>query len=72
MRFIVLVLCLATLVLYGHAIAGLWAYFIGNGRPDMIVTGLVGGTACALTAILLWKKHMKHIFAEDSQVKDNS
>lgn len=64
MRFIVLVLCLATLVLYGRAIAGLWAYFIGSGRPDMIATGLASGTATALAAILLWKKHMKHIFGE--------
>lgn len=61
MRFIVLVLCLGTLMLYGRAIAGLWSYILGQPRPDMILTGMIGGTASATAAIFLWRKRIKDL-----------
>lgn len=61
MRLIVLILCLGTLLLYGRAIAGLWGYIIGQPRPYMLVSGLLGGTAFAVSAILLWRKRMKDL-----------
>lgn len=61
MRFIVLVLSLGTLFLYGKAIAGLWGYVIGQPRPYMLLSGLLGGTAAAAAAILLWHKRMKNL-----------
>ncbi|MDO9509360.1 MAG: hypothetical protein Q7I97_08525 [Thermovirgaceae bacterium] len=68
MRLIVLVLCLGTLLFYGRAIAGLWSYVIGQPRLDMLLTGLLGGTASAVAAILLWRKRMKTLdWAKDGE-----
>lgn len=64
MRIIVLILSISTLVLYGHALAGLGGYFFGKGRPDLIITGLFLGTACAVSALLLWKKYLNRIEEE--------
>lgn len=64
MRIIVLILSISTLVLYGHALAGLGGYFFGKGRPDLIITGLCLGTACAVSALLLWKKYLNRIEEE--------
>ncbi len=61
MRFIVLLLSLGTLVLYGRAIAGLWGYLLGIQRPGMIVTGLLGGTITAVSAVLLWRKGIRNL-----------
>jgi hypothetical protein len=61
MRLFVLVLCLGTLVLYGRAIAGLWSFIIGEPRPWMIVSGLVGGTLSGVIAILLWKNRLREL-----------
>ncbi len=61
MRFLVLILCLGTLLLYGKAIAGLWSYINGQPRLDMLLTGLLGGTATAAAALLLWRKRMKDL-----------
>jgi hypothetical protein len=61
MRFFVLVLCLGTLVMYGRAIAGLWSFIIGDPRPWMIVSGLIGGTLSGGIAILLWKNRLREL-----------
>ena len=61
MRFIVLILSLGTLFLYGRAIAGLWGYIVGQPHPGMLITGFFGGTASAATAIVLWHKKMKNL-----------
>ncbi|GAB6280615.1 MAG: hypothetical protein STSR0007_07000 [Thermovirga sp.] len=61
MRFIVLILSLGTLFLYGRAIAGLWGYMAGQPRPDMLLSGLLGGTASAAAAMLLWRKKIKNL-----------
>lgn len=58
MRLTVLVLSIATIVLYGHALAGLGGYFFEKGRPDLIIAGLVGGTASAVCALWLWRKYL--------------
>jgi len=59
MRMFVLVLSLGTLLLYGRAIAGLWGYMIGQPRPDMILTGLLGGTAAGAASLFFWRKRIK-------------
>ena len=61
MRLIVLILSLGTLLFYARAIAGLWGYIIGQPDPFMLLSGLLGGTASAVSAILLWKKRMKDL-----------
>ena len=61
MRFIVLILSLGTLLLYGRAIAGLWGYIVGQPHPGMLFTGLLGGTTSAAAAILLWRKRIKNL-----------
>jgi hypothetical protein len=69
MRIIVLILSISTLVLYGHALAGLGGYFFEKGRPDLIVTGLLLGTACAVSALVLWRKYLNKIEEELRQGK---
>jgi len=59
MRLIVLILSLGTMLLYGRAIAGLWSYVIGQPRPYLLISGLLGGTISAVSAILLWRKRIK-------------
>jgi len=59
MRLIVLVLSVGTMLLYGRAIAGLWSYVIGQPRPYLLISGLLGGTISAVSAILLWRKRIK-------------
>ena len=61
MRFLVLVLCLGTLLLYGRAIAGLWSFIIEEPRPWMLFSGLFGGTLSGGVAILLWKSRLKEL-----------
>ncbi|HCL78970.1 MAG TPA: hypothetical protein DIC53_03260, partial [Synergistaceae bacterium] len=58
MRQIVLVLSMATVVLFGYALAGLGGYLMDRGRPDYILFGLAGGFACAAAALILWKKYL--------------
>jgi len=58
MRFLVMILCLATLVLYGHAIAGLWGYFVGKPGTSAIFRGLLGGTTTGALAVFLWHRYM--------------
>jgi hypothetical protein len=65
MRILVLTLCLATLVFYGHAIAGLWGYFIGKPGLFTILSGLLAGTATGTLAVVLWHRYMvKGLFNE--------
>jgi len=64
LRFTILLLSLGTLVLYGKALAGLGGYLAGNGRIDMIVLGLVGGTGTAVIALFLWKRYITEIYKE--------
>lgn len=66
-RLAVLLLSIGTLVLYGHAIAGLGGYLWGKGRPFMIAYGLVGGTATAIAALFVWKLYLKEL--ESSHLK---
>jgi hypothetical protein len=63
-RLAVLLLSIGTLVLYGHAIAGLGG---GDGRPFMIAYGLVGGTATAIVALFVWKLYLREL--ESSHLK---
>ncbi len=58
MRHIVLLLSMATVVLFGYALAGFGGYLINRGRMDYIVFGLAGGFACAAAALVLWKKYL--------------
>ena len=59
MRLFILALSGACMILYGYALAGYGAYTFGRGRPDYVIWGLTAGTACAVAAILLWKKWLK-------------
>lgn len=58
MRITVLFLSIATLVLYGYALAGLGGYFFGKGRPDLVIIGLLLGTCSAVSALWLWRKYL--------------
>ncbi len=64
MRFFVMLLSMATVVLYGYALAGLGGYIWGNGRMDYILWGLIGGTISALVALYFWKKHPEAFFTD--------
>ena len=57
MRQIVTLLCIATIVAYGYAIAGMGGYLVGHGNMLYIVLGLAGGTGCGALALYLFKKH---------------
>lgn len=71
MRFLVMALCLTTLVLYGHAIGGLWGYLIGKPGMPSIIGGLLGGTATAAAAIYLWHRYMvKNLYSTPSSDKE--
>jgi hypothetical protein len=67
MRFTVLVLSIATLGFYGHAVAGVGGYLVGRGRPDLIAIGLAGGTACAAAALWLWHRFLCSVDEEIRQ-----
>lgn len=67
MRFIVLLLSLSTMIFYGKAVAGMGGYLAGQGRPDLIILGLLAGTVSAVAALVLWKKHPNSFFRDDSQ-----
>ncbi|MCF7936654.1 MAG: hypothetical protein K9L28_09975 [Synergistales bacterium] len=66
MRLVVLCLSLATLVLYGRALAGLGGYLFDRGAPWMIFWGLLGGTCTAIAALWLWKRYMTTIMESDT------
>lgn len=70
MRQIVLILSMATVVLFGYALAGLGGYLVERGRPDYIVFGLAGGFACAAGALLLWKRFLVNL-EDDLREKEN-
>ncbi|MGC9372545.1 MAG: hypothetical protein ACP5DY_04415 [Thermovirgaceae bacterium] len=73
MRFLIMILCLATLVLYGHAIAGLWGYFVGKPGMSAIFRGLLGGTATGALAIFLWHRYMvEGLFGGQSREPSNT
>ena len=58
MRFIVLLLSMGSVVLFGYALAGMGGYLLGRGRIDYIVTGLLGGFTAAIAALILWRKYL--------------
>ena len=64
MRLTILVLSIASIVFYGHALAGLGGYFLDKGRPDLIIIGLTGGTSSAVSALWLWKKYLTELEEE--------
>jgi hypothetical protein len=73
MRFLIMILCLATLVLYGHAIAGLWGYFVGKPGMSAIFRGLLGGTATGALAVFLWHRYMvEGLFGGQSREPSNT
>ena len=51
MRPFVTLLCVATIVGYGYAVAGMGGYLLGHGNLTYIVAGLLGGTACGVLAL---------------------
>ena len=66
MRLLIMILSIATIILYGYAIAGMGGYLMGKGRLDYIILGLGGGTATAAIALYLWKKNL-HLYFKDHQ-----
>ena len=56
MRLIILLLSMGAVTFYGYALAGLAGFFIGKGRLDYIVFGLVFGTGSAGVSLLLWRR----------------
>lgn len=72
MRFVVLLLSMGSVVLFGYALAGMGGYLLGRGRIDYIVTGLLGGFTAAIAALLLWRKYLDMIFSEDTRGKDRN
>jgi len=72
MRFLIMILCFTTLVLYGHAIAGLWGYFVGKPGMGAIFRGLLGGTATGVLAVFLWHRYMvEGLFGGQSSESSN-
>ncbi len=67
MRMVVMLFSIATLVLYGYALAGMGGYLLGRGRLDYIVLGLAGGTATAVAALWIWKKNIHRYFMPDDE-----
>ena len=51
MRITVLLLSLATIILFAYALAGLGGFFFGKGNTAYIIFGLSGGILSALAAI---------------------
>lgn len=71
MRFLVLVLSLGTLVLFGYALAGMGGYLMGKGRPGYILWGLSCGAASGAAAIFLWRRNLSAFFYEDKDEDRN-
>ncbi|WP_024822960.1 hypothetical protein [Aminobacterium mobile] len=61
MRITVLLLSLATIILFAYALAGLGGFFFGKGNTAYIIFGLSGGILSALAALWLWKKYLKSL-----------
>ena len=59
MRLLVLVLSLGSIFFYGKALGGLGGYLVDRGSPKLIILGLLGGTLCALGALVLWKRYLE-------------
>ncbi len=70
MRFFVMLLSMATVILYGYALAGMGGYLWGRGRVDYILWGLVAGTLCGLAALYLWKTHPQAFFTDADSPQD--
>jgi hypothetical protein len=66
LRIIVLLLSIATIVLYGYALAGVGGFLIGKGRLDYIIWGLTGGTGTAVAALWIWKRSLHLYFKDES------
>ena len=64
MRPIVTLLCIATIVAYGYAVAGLGGYLLGHGNLTYIIAGLLGGTGCGTLALYLFKKHPEAFYKD--------
>jgi hypothetical protein len=59
MRLFILLLSIACVIAYAHALAGYGGYSFGKGRPDYIMWGLTVGTLCGAAAMMLWKNWIK-------------
>lgn len=64
MRLLTLILSVATLALYGRAIAGLGGFLFGKGRIDYIVEGILLGSLSALIAFWTWKRYLAELDRE--------
>ncbi|MBO8153770.1 hypothetical protein [Thermovirga sp.] len=67
MRLIVLILSIATLVFFGHGIAGLWGYLVGRPDPFRIAWGLSGGFICAVAAVYLWHRYIVALLHDENK-----
>lgn len=64
MRFIVLLLSMGAVAMYGYALAGMGSYLLGKGRLDYIVFGLGAGITATTAALFLWRKYLVSLSKE--------
>ncbi len=71
MRFIVLILSLGSVVLYGKALAGLGSFLLGRDQLGLIAIGLLGGTLSAIVALICWKLYLKELSSETEKIDED-
>jgi len=60
-RLIVLCLSFGAIIGYGYALGGLGGYLMGQGKPVIIAAGLIGGSACVVAALKLWRAYLDEL-----------
>lgn len=65
MRLLVTALSVASVFIYGYALAGAGMYFIKGTHGSYILWGLLGGTFFAAAALILYRKFPDSFFAPD-------
>lgn len=68
-RILVLILSFGTIVAFGYSLGGLGGYLVGQGRPLVILGGLLIGILSAILAFHVWGKYLDEIATEDAELK---
>jgi hypothetical protein len=60
-RLATLICSMTVIVCLGYAIGGTGGYLVGQGRPLVILFGILGGIAFTYLSLLIWKSYLKDV-----------
>jgi len=55
-HIMILILSMLATIFMAYAVAGISGFFLGSGRIDFIVFGLLGAIISGVSALILWQK----------------